>query len=183
MIRALRHRLRGIRAASVEGFTLVEIIVVLVATGLMAVVASAALNGLGGGRAAAASRLIQRDLTFARQRAIATGSRCWVSFDAANDSYQLLVENPASPGRAAAVAIDDPGTGRAFIEQLNDGAFADVNLIAVSFDGGAHVGFDWLGQPLNSAESPLAGDGVIALSHGYQVVVDAGSGRVTITGP
>ena len=179
-----RHRVRCIDDLSAgNGFTLVEIIVVMVVTGLMAMVAAAALNSIGGGRAAAAARLIQRDLTFARQRAIATGTRVWIPIDVGADSYRLLAENPDSPGRAGALAINDPGTGRAFLEQLNDGAFVDVQIVSASFDGAAEIGFDWLGRPLGTTETALTADGSVVLNHGYSIMVDAGSGHVTIAGP
>ena len=69
------------------------------------------------------------------------------------------------------------------MEQLNDGAFAEVDLLSATFDAGPEVGFDWLGQPLSAAEAPLAADGLIVLSHGYQISISSGSGRVTVTGP
>lgn len=164
------------------GFTLVELIAVAVITSIIAAVAIPALSSVGLARKRVAARMVQRDLAFARERALATGAVHWVVFTPASDTYSVLAENPSSPGRAGATAITDPATGRTMLVQMNSGDFAGVDLTAASFGSGAEVGFDWLGRPLATGGSLLASSGTVTLSGGYTVTVATG-GLATWTGP
>jgi prepilin-type N-terminal cleavage/methylation domain-containing protein len=165
-----------------RGFTLVELIVVTVITSIVAAVAIPALSSITLARKRVAARMIQRDLAFARERALATGTVHWVVFTPAGDTYSVLSENPASPGRAGAAAITDPATGRAMLVRLNTGDFAGVDLTGASFGSGAELGFDWLGRPLGTGGTALASPGAVTLSGGYTVTVDTG-GLAAWTGP
>lgn len=100
---AIAHARRPIRGG---GFTLVEMVAVLVLVAIIAVVAVPSVNSFGDTRAAMAARQLQRDLTFARQRAIATGTKTWVSFNLAENAWTLLTEDPENPGRNSATVLD-----------------------------------------------------------------------------
>jgi prepilin-type N-terminal cleavage/methylation domain-containing protein len=166
-----------------RGFTLVELITVAVLTSIMAAVAIPALSSMTRTRHRVAARTVQRDLAFARERALATGTSHWVVFAPAGDTYAVLAEDPGAPGRVGASAIDDPATGRPMLQQLNQGDFAGVDLISALFDGQAEVGFDWLGRPLAVGGGALAGDGVVTLSDGHTVTVSAAGGLTAWSGP
>lgn len=173
---ARTHRRRG-------GFTLVELIAVAVVTSIMAAVAIPALSSMTRTRQRVAARMLQRDLGFARERALALGVVHWVVFTPAADTYGVLAEDPASPGRAGASAIEDPATGRPMLQRFNGGDFPGVDLLSAEFDGYAEVGFDWLGRPRAVGGGALAADGVVTLSDGFEVVVRAGGGLATWSGP
>lgn len=160
------------------GFTLIELAAVVVVVAILAGVAASTMAASAGARSAAAARRLLRDLTFARQRAVATGTRTWVVFDTAAGTWSLLEEDPADPGRAGASAITDPLSGRPMVETLGAGTWAGVALQSAAFDAGAEVGFDWLGRPLNATGSDLAATGTAVLSGGRQVSVTAGTGHV-----
>lgn len=167
------------------GFTLVEVIAVMMMAAIMAAVAVGSLNSLPASRVAGAGRMVQRDLSYARERSMATGTRHWVLFAPANDSFSVLAENPASPGRTGALTITDPATGQPFVERMNINEYAGVDLTSASFDGASEVGFDWLGRPVNSTQNPLAANGVVILGSGggATITVGAGNGMVTFAGP
>lgn len=149
---------------------------------ILAAVAIPALSSMSVARRRVAARMVQRDLAFARERALATGAVHWVVFTPSSDTYAVLAEDPASPGRSGAGPITDPATGRAMLVQLNSGDFAGVDLTAASFGGGAEVGFDWLGRPLATGGALLASSGTATMSNGYTVTVDVG-GLATWAGP
>lgn len=160
------------------GFTLVELIAVMVIVGVMAGVALPSLTSLGAGRSRMAGRQIQRDMTFARQRALATGTVTWVTFNTGSDTWSVLAEDPANPGRANAIVINDMATGRAYTTSLGMNEYVGVSFTSCNFGGGTEVGFDWLGKPLISSGAGLASQGSVVLSGGNSVTVESGTGYI-----
>jgi hypothetical protein len=122
-----------------------------------------------------------RDMTYARQHAVATGARTWVVFDANAETWTVMSEDASSPGRAGASVLDDPGTGQTFVQALDAGTFANVQIVSATFDGQAEVGFDWLGRPLNASEALLSASGRVTLTDGYRVDVNAVTGHITMS--
>lgn len=162
------------------GFTLIELLAVISILGIMSVTAVVAISGTDAARARAAARALARDLTFARDRALATGRGSWVAFTVGTSSYSMLSENPASPGRAGAIAITDPATGASFVVRVGQRESAGVAIQTVTVPGGgSDIGFDWLGRPQNSAGTRLTSDASITLSGGVVVSVSAGAGLAT----
>jgi Tfp pilus assembly protein FimT len=155
---------------------LVEVVIVCVITALVAAVALPALSSVNAVRRSAAQRSVERDLGYARERAVCTGRRGWVVFDVAASTYTLLGEPAGNPGRGSAATLTDPATGRPYTRALNAGELAGVTLVSVSFGGGSEVGFDWLGRPLTAAGTPLSVPGVVTISGGGTVTVRPGSG-------
>ena len=182
MTRVLRLHLasRG-RQVSMRrcGFTLVELITVLVITAVMAAVAIPSMNAMSANRSIIAGKQVLRDISFARERAMLTGTRAWVTFNAVTETYSVLTENPASPGRAGAAVITDSATGKPYTIVLNTGEFAGIGIISATFDGGSEIGFDWLGQPLNTTEVSLVAQGTVSLTGGHSVTVQVGTGTPT----
>jgi len=134
-------------------------------------------------RCAAAAKAVLRDVTYARERAIATGTRHWLLVDPASNSMSVLAEDPAAPGRAGAITITDPATQLPFVMRLNTSAHQGVHFLSAEFENAAEVGFDKLGRPLTLAGDPLIADGFITLSGGHTIIVASGNGMVTHAGP
>lgn len=165
------------------GFTLIELIAVILMVSVLAVAAVPVLTTADNQRAAVAARQLLRDVSFARQRAIASGSHTWVVFDAIAESWTILAEDPSNPGRVNATVIEDPATGRALLQTMGVAPWLNVAVETVNFDGDVEIGFDWLGTPLNAAENPLAADGAVTLTGNYQITVRTGSGLAELTTP
>jgi MSHA pilin protein MshC len=162
-----------------SGFTLVELIAVLVLTGILAGVAIPAIGSISSTRVAAAQRQIQRDLSYARERAAMTGARTWAVFSLASNAYSILGEPVGQPGRANAITLTDPATGRGYITSIGQ-EFPTAALQSVSFDGGAEVGFDWRGAPLNQGAGSLSAPGIVTITGNRTVTIRPGSGLVTV---
>lgn len=177
-LEAQRPGLRPGPAAG-RGFSLVELVTVMAVISIVAAVAVPTLSSLSSTRGAFATRLVLKDLTLARERALATGSAHYVVFAPAAETYTILAETPATPGRANAQILTEPSSGRSFIRTLGTGETAGVDIVSAVFDGAAEVGFDWKGRPLNSTQSALAAQGTVTLSGGRTVTVAVGSGLVS----
>jgi Tfp pilus assembly protein FimT len=162
-----------------------EVVAVMVVMGIIAGVAVVSLGATVGNRPAMAAKQLQRDLTFARQRAVATGTKSWVVFAAVlgEDSWQVLAEDPDNPGRGNASSLTDPATGEGFTQMLESGRFVGVALSSVNFDGGVEIGFDWQGQPLNDSEAALAAQGSVVLTGNHTVTVETATGHVAYVAP
>ncbi len=167
------------------GFSLMELVVVMTVTVIMSGVAVVALSSTTGNRAAIAAKRLLRDMTFARQRAIATGTGTWVVFNvgAGPDTWSILSEDPSDPGRTAATPLTDPATGADMVETLGTGTFIGVDLVSATFNGVSEVGFDWLGQPLNSADLALTAKGTVTLSDNHKVTVEVSTGHIAYVAP
>lgn len=165
------------------GFTLMELVAVLVIVAVLAAVAVPSLDAIDETRAAMAAKQLLRDLTFARQRAVATGTVTWVVFDTDAHTWSVLGEDPSAPGRAGATVLADPATGRDHVQRLDAGSFIGVGISSAVFDDDVEVGFDWLGRPLNVAETPLAADGEVTLTAGHIVRVTAVTGHTAYVSP
>ena len=168
------------RAALAAGFTLVELIVVLVITSILAALASPPLASIPPPRRNIAARQVVRDLAHARDRAISTGTRTWVVFSIATDSYSILAEDPANPGRAGAMVLPDPTlNGQTYVRYFGVKEFPDVSLASAVFDAGSEVGFDWKGKPYNSTSAALAVAGVVTFTGGTTITVQAETGTAS----
>jgi len=161
------------------GFTLVEVIAVMVVLGIIALSVVPAMNSLGNSRSAGAARHMLADITYARQRALATGTTCWVIFD--NGTWSVQVENPNAPGRANAVPVIDAATGKA--HSINPAVEYAASIASVSFDGQQRIGFDWMGKPLVDDDTPLAVAGTVAIAGGFQVIVQPETGFASFFSP
>lgn len=163
----------------VGGFTLVELIAVLLIVAIMAGVAVPSLGSISGTRASMAARQLLRDMTFARQRALATGTTCWVKFDTTAKTWTLLRDDPSNPGLANAIILTDLATGSTYILTLGSGNFASVDFSSCNFDSGTSVGFNWLGEPMQANGTALAAQGSVVLTNNHQITVNASTGMVT----
>jgi Tfp pilus assembly protein FimT len=169
--------------SSGSGFTLVELIAVMTIAMIMCGVAFASLGPLQSTRRGIAAKRLQRDLSFLRQRSLATGTPHWLVLSVGSQNWTLLVEDPANPGRANAVALTDTATAQPYLTQLGVDPLVGVVLQSAAFDGQPIIGFDWLGRPLNSTGALLAANGQAVFQSGATVAVTAGSGLATFSGP
>lgn len=162
------------------GFTLIELAAVMVVVGIIAGTAVVSLSSTTGKRSAMAARQLQRDMTFARQRAVATGTRSWLEFDTIGQTWTVRVEDTASPGRATSLVLTDPATNAGFVQAMNAGSFLGITMTAVDFDTEDWIGFDWLGRPLDETgeATPLGAHGSVTFSGGDSISIDKDTGHV-----
>ncbi len=168
---------------SAGAFTLVEMIAVIVITGILASVAIPSMGRVSEARSAGAARALAQQMAFARERALNLGNRTWVTFDVGLDSVALLSEPDGGTGFVDAVSLSDPLTGRPLGLSFNTGEFAGVGIASASFDGGTTVGFDWLGSPITESGGALSADGIVTFDGGQAIRVRAMTGDIRMVIP
>lgn len=147
--------------------------------GILSVIALPSFLHLRSARDGAAAQQLYNDLIFARQRAVAIGVPHWVAIDTQAQQWVLLMESASDPGKTNASALDDPATGRSFVQTLDTEDFSGVTFAEVNFDGGPDIGFDAAGRPLNDSENPLSQEGVARFVRGHTVTITPGTGLVS----
>ncbi len=163
------------------GFTLLELLVVVVILGIAALVAVPAFSGAADMQVRAAANRIAADLDYAKGLAVTHQKDYSVVFDTANEAYQIEdntgtpVDNPVRPGSQYVVSLK------------TDSNFSRVNIATAAFNTVANhsVTFDYLGSPYDTNRDPLNTGRVTLQADTFTLYVDVEpmTGYVTITSP
>jgi prepilin-type N-terminal cleavage/methylation domain-containing protein len=145
-----------------SGFTLVELILVLLLLATLSVFAAPLFSGLEGSRLSVAAVRLASAVRYAQELAMTTHSVHGVSFDLPGNRYTVYENgNPADPAR-------DPATGFDFVVILGSGDTDGVAIQSASFGGQPRVEFATDGSPLSG--------GSVVLSH-----PSAGTRTITVS--
>jgi Tfp pilus assembly protein FimT len=163
-----------------KSFTLVELVIIIVITSILAVACFVAISSYQTQYLRAAAERIVNDLRDAKNQALSSTKWTGVIFQlppantysvyTTDGTSDTLIKSPQDPGRdfTVNVAGDYPG----------------VSISGANFDGGNKVEFSPLGVPYpDKSGSALAGTGIVTLSKGsatLTVDVDPQTGRVYI---
>jgi prepilin-type N-terminal cleavage/methylation domain-containing protein len=143
------------------GFTLIEVILVVVIIGIAAGVVVPMMSSAGSMQIRAAANLIAADIEYAKSMAISRGQPYSVVFNKTTETYQVVDKDNK-------VILHPVKKGFNYvIDFRNDGRLDRVDILDVSFDGTNKVTFDYLGSPYNggSPATPL-NSGVVTLRSG-----------------
>ena len=141
------------------GFTLIEVILVVLIIGIAAGVVVPMMSSAGSMQIRASVNMIAADLEYAKSMAISRGQPYSVVFDKTAEGYQVVdqsnnpIPHPVKKGSYYVVNFQ------------NDCRLDQVNIANANFDGTSKVTFDYLGSPYNGSGSPL-NSGVITLQSG-----------------
>jgi len=156
-----------------SGFTLIEILAVVVILGIASAVILPEMSSRNDQRVASAARTLMADLLYAQSRSIAYQTRHYVQFNAATNSWQVMVDSGSgSPGSV----ITHPVNGTSYVETVGTGALTNVAITSVSFDGNTTISFDQMGVPYSWS----AAGGNVAMLSG-SVVFTAGTNKMTVS--
>lgn len=142
-----------------DGFTLVEILVVVMILGIAAMIAVPLFSSAASVQIDSAANMIAADLEYARGMAISRQQNYAVVFDVINECYQIedhtgsVISHPVKKGF------------NYIVDFKNDGRLDQVDITDADFDSTLKVEFDYLGSPWNGAGTQL-NDGDVTLQAG-----------------
>lgn len=163
-----------------KGFTLIEMVMLLLILGILAVVVIPQVEDMAGTRASATARKLQSDIAYAQSLAMTRNLPHRVYFNAAPaPANGYAVVNDANgngnwgvdPGE---FAIDPANASASLSVTLNTGSYAGVIISGGSLTG-TFVGFNTLGVPTTGGTVSISGGGTT-----QTVTVQPETGRVSI---
>ncbi len=167
-----------VRTNRFKGFTLAELIVLIVIISIAATVVIPMIGNSNDLQLSAASRQLASALLYAQTYAISYQKPCQVVFDSTNDTYKLLDANNH--------ALKDPlSQGDYKVDYTTSSSYKNVHIKSVNMDGTQKVWFDRMGAPYSgdiSDARPLT-TGRITLEAGkLTTVVSIGpvTGRIKV---
>jgi prepilin-type N-terminal cleavage/methylation domain-containing protein len=178
------RRASRIARAAGRGFTLLEILVVIVVLGIAGALVIPAMGETGVLKVQAAVRTIISDITFIQAEAVAFQERRAMVFDVDTSSY-ALVEVPGSTIDVAANTMFDPTKpdGR-YLVDFRDEKFGQARITSAAFSGTNTLIFDGMGGPVADAAGALPGNGgtvrVTGSGQTIDIRVEPFTGRVVV---
>lgn len=152
------HDIRVSSRGDAAGFTLIEIMIVVVILSIAAVIAVPMLSSAQDVQLKAAANVIAADIEYAKSMAIGTGSSHSVVFNTAGENYKLTDSDGTTIAHPVKRGFDYT------VDFTNDSRLSKVNIITASFGGIATVSFDSFGSPASGGE----------------IVIKAGTDSITI---
>jgi len=166
------------------GYTLIEVLIVVVILGIAAAVVAPATSQAGVLRIQAAVRSLVADITFAQMDALGYQEQRAIYFDVDNNQYTLVQVNGSTIDVDNDALYDPRGPGQRFIVDLNDEVFGGTVIESVDIDGDNILIFDEMGGPVATpGSSTLSEGGSITLAgpmSRFRVDIAAFTGRVTV---
>ena len=152
-----------------RGFTLIEILCVVVIVGIASAVILPQLSTRDDMRAASAARTLMADLLYAQNRSIALQKYHYVSFNTAANSYQVM-DSPTN-------VITHPVELAPYVVPFGTGNLSKVKINSASFDGQTIIAFDSLGVPYSYNSGTNTTTALVSGS----IVINCGAFNLTVS--
>jgi len=160
-----------------SGFTLIEILIVIVILAIAAMTVVPMMSSAASMQIRSAANMIAADLEYAKSMAISRGQYFSVVFIDAK-SYQIQDQNGSVIPHPVQKGSDY------IIDFRNDGRLNRVDIVDADFDAANAITFDYLGSPYSGTETPSPlNSGVVKLQGGSitkTITVEPVTGYISI---
>lgn len=154
------------------GFTLIELIVVILVVGILSYVAVANFEGTHGRlQYETMLRKMAADVRYARDLSMTSGQGVRFYIDETNNRYYLKW--------ADGTYVQNPVGGGDFIIQLGAGKFGNVHITGTAFSAG-RLDFNTGGVPSNAGNSFNGTLNLVTLNNQKRIVITANTGFLKI---
>jgi prepilin-type N-terminal cleavage/methylation domain-containing protein len=167
------------------GYTLIEVLVVVVILGIAGSLVAPSLGQAGVLRIQSAVRMIVSDITFAQMDALGYQEQRAIVFDVDENLYTLIQVNGSTIDVDADALYDPKGPDQRYRIFLNEEVYGGTVIESVDFDGNNTLIFDEMGGPVAAPGTSTLSDGGSIVLAGpmsrWRINVAAFTGRVTVT--
>ncbi len=162
-------------------FTIIELIMVIIIIGIIAVISMPRFQAVDDMKLGAAAKSMIAHLRYVRNIAVARHQFVRVVFSPAGDTYAAFIADDIS---GPWTALPDPVTGSSLeVDYDDDHEYKGVDVSSADFGGSAELYFNWEGIPRDSSDTPLNSAGTVTLgynSNSLTLEVTPYSGRVAV---
>jgi prepilin-type N-terminal cleavage/methylation domain-containing protein len=168
-----------------SGFTLIEILVVVVILGIASAIIVPSIGSRDDLRAAASARILMSDLIYAQNWSIVNQRPCYVAFTQSGGVWSYSLRD--GPGGAI---LNHPANLKPYTMTFGPGGspgLSEGTLTSASFDGETTMAFDELGSPLvydsgtGLTSSLTAGELVVTCGEfSIKVGIEPYTGEITV---
>jgi prepilin-type N-terminal cleavage/methylation domain-containing protein len=139
--------LRKMKAILRKGFTLIELIMVMVIVAILAAIAIPRFDSFYSIKLDGNMKKIVSDIRYCQQMAVSRHGNCRIVFDTAADTYtaqeQLVTSGPWS-------GVKDPFTrANLVMNYRSDPQYRGIDIASANFNSSNVLLFDWQGAPLS----------------------------------
>jgi prepilin-type N-terminal cleavage/methylation domain-containing protein len=171
----LRKRQR--RFLSLTGFTLIELVMVIVIVGILAALVVPRFESFYSIKLSGAVKKVVSDIRYTQQLAVSRHETYKIIFDTSLDKYEVRRASDNSLAK-------DPFSRADFVVNFNtDPQYKGINLSSAAFGGTATLQFNWQGIPQDGNGINLSSDGQVELEYhnnSLTIYVTPRTGRVRI---
>lgn len=154
-----------------SGFTIVELVAVIVITGIIAAIAAPRFIGVDAFDARGSFGTLVSALRYAQKTAIAQRTTVCANIDVATKIVTLTYRSSANCNLASTGTVTDPATQAAYLKTLSN----NVNIAAPV----ATIGFDGLGRPVPNATTVFTITNAVVSGESIRVItIEAETGYV-----
>ena len=160
-----------------NGFTLIEIIIVVVILSIAAMAAIPMMSSASSVQIRSAANLIAADLEYAKSMAISRGQNYIVKFDADNDSYGIYKDGETDPIQHPIKKGFDYVMDFSSDKRLGKVVITNIDFVDSNGNSSNEVEFDCLGSPTgNGGSVTISADGMTAT-----ITVEPVTGYISIS--
>lgn len=163
-----------------SGFTLIELVLMIVLLGILSAAAIAFFPNIGRTKVEAAATKVQSDITYVRQLARHRNGIYGITFDTINNQYTAFLFDPTTNTKTT---LTDPLSVQPMVTNLTTlQGLAGVVLQNVNIGGTNEIRFTPQGVPQDGSGTNLTGSGSLVVQEAGEsrtVTIQSGTGEVT----